>query len=34
MVAAPEYSLKTQTKMIPALYAMHNFICIYNPKEI
>jgi hypothetical protein len=33
MVAAPEYSLETQTKIIPALCALHNFIRIYNPEE-
>ena len=33
-VAAPEYSLKTQTKIIPALYALHNFIYVYNSEEI
>jgi hypothetical protein len=34
MVAAPEYSLETQTKIIPALCVLHNFICVYNPEEI
>ena len=34
MVAVPEYSLKTQTKIIPALCALHNFIYIYNLEEI
>lgn len=34
MVAAPEYSLETQTKIIPALCALHNFICVYNPEKI
>lgn len=34
MVAAPEYSLATQTKLIPALCVLHNFIRIYNPDEI
>jgi len=33
MVAAPEYSLETQTKIIPALCALHNFIRVYNPDE-
>lgn len=33
MVAAPEYSLKTQTKIISALCVLHNFICVYNPEE-
>ena len=33
MVAAPEYSLETQTKIVPALCALHNFICVYNPEE-
>jgi hypothetical protein len=34
MVAAPEYNLETQTKIIPALCALHNFIRVYNPEEI
>ena len=34
MVAVPEYTLKTQTKIIPALCALHNFIYIYNLEEI
>jgi hypothetical protein len=33
MVAAPEYSLETQTKIVPALCVLHNFICVYNPTE-
>jgi len=33
MVAAPEYSLETQTKIVPALCALHNFICVYNPED-
>src|SRR6202040_287029 len=33
MVAAPEYSLETQTKIVPALCALHNFICVYNLEE-
>ena len=33
MVAALEYSLETQTKIVPALCALHNFICVYNPEE-
>jgi len=33
MVAAPEYSLETQTKIFPALCTLHNFICVYNPEE-
>ena len=33
MVAIPEYSLETQMKIIPSLYALHNFIWVYNPDE-
>jgi len=33
MVAAPEYSLETETKIVPALCALHNFIQVYNPDE-
>jgi hypothetical protein len=33
MVAAPEYSLETQTKIVPALCTLHNFICVYSPEE-
>ena len=33
MIAAPEYSLETQTKIIPTLCALHNFIQVYNPDE-
>ena len=34
MVAAPEYSLKTQAKFPPALAAIHNFIRIHDPDDI
>lgn len=33
MVAAPEYSLETQTKLVPAICVLHNFICVYDPEE-
>ena len=33
MVAAPEYSLETQTKIVPAICVLHNFICMYDPGE-
>ena len=33
MVAAPEYSLKTQTKIVPALCVLHNFIRVYDSEE-
>ena len=33
MVAAPEYNLETQTKIVPALCVLHNFICVYDPEE-
>ena len=31
MVAAPEYSLQTQSKIPLALAALHNLICIIDP---
>ncbi len=34
LVAAPEYSLKTQAQMIPALCALHNFIRIHDADDI
>jgi hypothetical protein len=33
MVAAPEYSLETQTKIVPALCMLHNFIWVYDSEE-
>lgn len=33
MVAAPEYDLITQRKIILALCVLHNFIRIHNPTE-
>jgi hypothetical protein len=33
MVAAPEYSLETQTKIVPALCVLHNFIRVYDSEE-
>jgi hypothetical protein len=33
MIAAPEYNLETQTKIIPALCVLHNVIQVYNPDE-
>jgi len=34
MIAAPEYSLKKQAKIINAICALHNFIHVYNPDDI
>jgi hypothetical protein len=31
MVAAPEYSLKVQGKIICAICVLHNFIRVHNP---
>lgn len=31
MVAAPEYSVKTQAKLVSALCVLHNFTCVYDP---
>jgi hypothetical protein len=33
MVAAPEYSLETQSKIIRAICVLHNFIHVHNPDE-
>lgn len=33
MVAAPEYDLATQTKIVTALCVLHNFIRVHNPDE-
>jgi hypothetical protein len=33
MVAAPEYSLVVQTKMVPALCVLHNFIHVHDPDD-
>ena len=33
MVAAPEYNLETQQKLVPAICVLHNFICVYDPEE-
>ncbi len=34
MVAAPEYSIETQAKIIPALAALHNFINEHDPDDM
>jgi hypothetical protein len=34
MVAAPEYSIRTQAKMIPAMCTLHNFIRIHDPTDL
>jgi hypothetical protein len=34
MTAAPEYSLATQAKFVPAMAALHNFIRIHDPNDI
>ena len=33
MVAAPEYSLAVQAKLVPALCVLHNFIRIHDPED-
>ena len=33
MVASPEYSLRTQAKIPPALGALHNYIHIHDPDD-
>ncbi|KIK95843.1 hypothetical protein PAXRUDRAFT_74213, partial [Paxillus rubicundulus Ve08.2h10] len=33
MVAAPEYSLETQAKLVPALCVLHNFIHVHDPYD-
>ena len=33
MVAAPEYSLEVQGKIICAICVLHNFILVHNPDE-
>jgi hypothetical protein len=33
MVAAPEYSLAVQTKLVPALCVLHNFIRVHDPDD-
>jgi hypothetical protein len=34
LLLAQEYSLATQTQIVPALAALHNFIIIHDPSEI
>jgi hypothetical protein len=34
LVAAPEYDLATQAKMVPAICILHNFICIHDVDNI
>lgn len=33
MVAAPEYSLEKQAKLVNAICALHNFIRAYDPED-
>ena len=33
MVAAPEYSLKKQAKLVNAIWTLHNFIWAYDPED-
>ncbi|KIO00087.1 hypothetical protein M404DRAFT_153719 [Pisolithus tinctorius Marx 270] len=33
MVAAPEYDLQVQAKLVPALCVLHNFICTHDPDD-
>ena len=34
MIAAPEYSLEKQAKIILAICILHNFICVRDPEDI
>lgn len=34
MIAAPEYSLKAQVKLVLALCVLHNFICTFDPNDL
>lgn len=34
MVAAPEYSPETQSKIVLALCALHNFIRVHDPDDL
>jgi hypothetical protein len=33
MIAAPEYSLKQQAKLVNAICTLHNFIQAYDPED-
>jgi DDE superfamily endonuclease len=33
LLIGPEYNPKIQARIVSALCTIHNFICIYNPKE-
>jgi hypothetical protein len=33
MIAAPEYSLEKQAKLVNAICALHNFIRAYDPED-
>jgi hypothetical protein len=33
MIAAPEYSLEKQAKLVNAICALHNFIGAYDPED-
>ena len=34
MVAAPEYPVQTQAKLVPALCVLHNFIQTHDPEDL
>ena len=34
MVATPEYPVRTQAKLVPALCVLHNFIHTYDPEDM
>ena len=34
LTTAPEYSLKTQARLVAALVAIHNFIWVYDPEDL
>ena len=34
MVTAPEYTLQVQSKVVLALFALHNFIQVHDPDDL
>ena len=34
LAAAPEYNIQTQAKIVLAICALHNFICIHDPNDL
>jgi hypothetical protein len=33
LISSPEYPIKTQVRLVPALAALHNFVSIYDPVD-